>query len=98
MEDLKHNSASSEHVESYELSNSKNPNQDQDADLQAYATDFAQRDPEWHSYKTKHLLKKIDLHLLPWIVLMYLTNFLDRTALAQARLGTLVQDLGLKGT
>jgi hypothetical protein len=28
---------------------------------------------------------------------MYTTNFLDRTALSQAVLGTLTQDLGLKG-
>lgn len=68
MEDLK--TASSYDIESYELSNSKNPNKDVDAELQAFAIDFAQHDPEWHAYKTKHLLKKIDFHLLPWIVLM----------------------------
>jgi hypothetical protein len=30
--------------------------------------------------------------------LMYLLNFLDRSNLAQARLGTLEKDLGMKGT
>lgn len=78
LEDLK-KTASSEHIESHELSDSKNPNQDQDAELQAFATDFAQRDPEWHTYKTKQLLKKVDFHLLPWIVLMctYTPNLLS---------------------
>jgi len=68
MDDLKE--TSSEHKETYELSDSKNANPDVDAELQAYAADFAQRDEEWHAYKTKNLLWKIDIHLLPWIVLM----------------------------
>lgn len=42
------------------------------------AARFASRDADWHRQHTKRLLWKIDLHLLPWIVLMYLTNFLDR--------------------
>ncbi|KAF2807706.1 MFS general substrate transporter [Mytilinidion resinicola] len=46
----------------------------------------------------KQLLWKIDGHLLPWVVLMYLTNFLDRNALAKAHLGSLEADLHLKGT
>ncbi|KAF2495132.1 MFS general substrate transporter [Lophium mytilinum] len=83
------------HVESYEL---KQQNANPDDELQAHAADFAQRDAEWHAFKTKELLWKIDVQLLPWIVLMYLTNFLDRTALAQARLGSLEADLRLKGT
>lgn len=90
-----------------------------DAERQAISVEFASRDADWHNATTKKLLWKIDLHLLPWVVLMYLTNFLDRkyvsfvlrfkgiqytndgcgfSALAQARLGTLEQDLVLKGT
>ncbi|KAH8651051.1 allantoate permease [Xylariales sp. PMI_506] len=61
------------------------------------ATTFPSKDPEWHAQQTKKLLRKVDLRLLPWLVLMYTTNFLDRTALAQARLGTLEKDLRLKG-
>lgn len=71
-----------------------------DGEVRTYeegAIEFAAHDDEWHSYKSKQLLRKVDLHLLPWVVLMYMTNFLDRTALAQARLGTLEQDLNLKG-
>ncbi|KAF2117820.1 major facilitator superfamily domain-containing protein [Lophiotrema nucula] len=69
-----------------------------DPEIAAISAEFNARDAEWHKQKSKKLLLKIDLHLLPWIVLMYLTNFLDRSALAQARLGTLEKDLGLKGT
>ncbi|KAJ5088058.1 hypothetical protein N7456_011674 [Penicillium angulare] len=64
----------------------------------AWTTEFASRDDDWHRQETRKLLWKIDIHLLPWIVLMYLTNFLDRNALSQAKLGSLEQDLGLKGT
>lgn len=44
------------------------------------------------------LLRKVDLHLLPFLVAMYLLNFLDRSNLAQARQGTLERDLGMAGT
>lgn len=47
---------------------------DQDALYQAYAA----KDGEWHRKMTKQLLRKVDLHLLPFLVLMYLLNFLDR--------------------
>lgn len=56
---------------------------------------FATRDAAWHTNQTKGLLRKIDLRLLPILVLMYLLNFLDRNNLAQARLGGLEVDLGM---
>ncbi|KAI9793284.1 MAG: hypothetical protein M1833_000783 [Piccolia ochrophora] len=59
---------------------------------------FAARDASWHEAETKRLLMKVDWHLLPLLVLMYLLNFLDRNNLAQARLGTLEEDLGMSGT
>ena len=71
-------STNTERVEALELS-SKHDIADPDAEIQAVSADFASRDGEWHAYHTKQLLRKIDIHLLPWIVLMYLTNFLDRT-------------------
>lgn len=49
-----------------------------DAERQAMSIEFASRDADWHNATTRKLLWKIDLHLLPWVVLMYLTNFLDR--------------------
>ncbi|KAJ5459536.1 uncharacterized protein N7458_001088 [Penicillium daleae] len=67
---------------------------DQDVLYQAYAS----KSPEWHQKMTRTLLRKVDYHLLPFLVLMYLLNFLDRNNLSQARLGTLEKDLGMKGT
>lgn len=61
-------------------------------------THFANEDPVQHQARTSKLLRKIDLHLLPFLILMYLLNFLDRSNLAQARQGTLEKDLGMKGT
>ncbi|KAF2756162.1 MFS general substrate transporter [Pseudovirgaria hyperparasitica] len=63
----------------------------------ATPTSFAAKDPTWHTTHTKSLLRKIDLHLLPLLITMYLLNFLDRSNLAQARLGTLEADLHMSG-
>lgn len=58
---------------------------------------FAAHDDAWKAIQTKKLLRKVDFRLLPFLALMYLLNFLDRSNLAQARLGTLEEDLGMKG-
>jgi hypothetical protein len=68
-----------------------------DPTLQIYL-DFASRDAQWKAMQNKKLLKKVDIRLLPFLILMYLLNFLDRSNLAQARLGTLEADLGMTGT
>ncbi|RDW65061.1 hypothetical protein BP6252_10712 [Coleophoma cylindrospora] len=78
----------SEHVEG------KGPS---DPTLQIYL-EFASKDAEWKAANTKKLLRKVDIRLLPLLVIMYLLNFLDRSNLAQARLGSLEKDLGMKGT
>lgn len=39
---------------------------------------FASAGEEWHHLTTKKLLRKVDAHLLPILILMYLLNFLDR--------------------
>ena len=67
-------------------------------DKQALYLTYASKDAEWRAYHTKALLRKVDLRLLPLLILMYLLNFLDRSNLAQARLGTLEKDLGMTGT
>ncbi|KAF2089114.1 MFS general substrate transporter [Saccharata proteae CBS 121410] len=64
---------------------------------QALYNAFASNDETWHRAETKRLLRKVDTHLLPLLVLMYLLNFLDRNNLAQARLGGLEDDLGMTG-
>lgn len=59
---------------------------------------YATESQEWRDKKTKRLLRKVDLHLLPLLLVMWILNFLDRSNLAQARLGTLEKDLGMHGT
>lgn len=43
----------------------------------------------------KKLMRRIDLHLLPFISLLYLLAFLDRVNIANAKSFGLVTDLGL---
>ncbi|KAK2624961.1 hypothetical protein QTJ16_005330 [Diplocarpon rosae] len=60
--------------------------------------EFAAKDEQWKVEQNKRLLRKVDFRLLPFLILMYLLNFLDRSNLAQARLGSLEADLGMTGT
>ncbi|KAI0479472.1 allantoate permease [Xylariaceae sp. FL0804] len=59
---------------------------------------FERADAGWHAGMKKRLMTKVDIHLLPLLALVYTLNFLDRNNLSQARLGTLEQDLGMRGT
>jgi hypothetical protein len=43
------------------------------------------------------LKRKIDIRLMPMIVLMYIMNYLDRNNIAAAKLAGIVTDLKLKG-
>jgi Zn-finger domain-containing protein len=43
------------------------------------------------------LIRKIDYHILPLVVLLYLFSFLDRVNIGNARLYGLEEDLGLVG-
>ena len=69
-----------------------------DAVRVAHVEHFENEDATQHGDRTAKLLRKIDLHLLPCLIIMYLLNFLDRSNLTQAREGTLEADLGMKGT
>ncbi|KAM0545830.1 hypothetical protein ACHAPJ_011157 [Fusarium lateritium] len=44
------------------------------------------------------LVRKLDFRIMPTLWAMYFLNYLDRNAIAQARLNGLEDDLGLKGT
>ncbi|TQN70360.1 putative transporter, partial [Colletotrichum shisoi] len=46
---------------------------------------------------TKRLIRKIDWTLIPFLALLYLLSFLDRTNIGNARLAGLEADLGMKG-
>ncbi|CUS13534.1 unnamed protein product [Tuber aestivum] len=47
--------------------------------------------------RTKKLLRKLDWHLVPFLALLYLLSFLDRTNIGNARLAGLEKDLGMSG-
>jgi MFS family permease len=65
---------------------------------EAWATHFTSQSDEWRRNFERKLLRRVDLRLMPTLVVMYLLNFLDRSNLAQARQGTLEEDLGMSGT
>ncbi|CAK7232848.1 hypothetical protein SCUCBS95973_008396 [Sporothrix curviconia] len=45
----------------------------------------------------KRLVRKIDMRLLPPLIIIYIMNYLDRNAIGSARLGGMEADLGLVG-
>ena len=49
----------------------------------------------WDGVSTKRLLRKIDGYLIPFLALLYLLSFLDRTNIGNARLNSLEKDLKL---
>lgn len=65
---------------------------------EAWAEHFTSNGDEWCREFERKLLRKVDLRLMPTLVIMYLLNFLDRSNLAQARQGSLEEDLGMTGT
>ncbi|KAL8870518.1 MAG: hypothetical protein Q9174_003454 [Haloplaca sp. 1 TL-2023] len=54
--------------------------------------------PEERARLESVLVKKIDLRLLPMLIIMYLMNYLDRNNIAAARLAGLEDELELTGT
>ncbi|KAH8176701.1 major facilitator superfamily protein [Sarocladium implicatum] len=54
-------------------------------------------DPEHAKQVEKQLLRKIDMRLMPLIVVIYLFNYLDRNSITQARLYGLQEDTHVKG-
>jgi hypothetical protein len=51
--------------------------------------------PEERLEVEEKLKRKIDLRLLPMVILMYIMNYLDRNNIAAARLAGLEEELGL---
>lgn len=47
---------------------------------------------------TKRLIRTMDWHLIPFLALLYLLSFLDRTNIGNARLDTLEDDLDMPKT
>ncbi|KUJ22567.1 major facilitator superfamily transporter [Mollisia scopiformis] len=53
--------------------------------------------PVEYAKKEKKLVRKIDIRLMPCLILMIILNYLDRNALANARVQGIEKDLGLEG-
>ena len=53
--------------------------------------------PNEYGINEKKLLRKLDLHLLPGVCVLYLLSFLDRSNVANARLEGLTTDLHMTG-
>lgn len=62
-----------------------------------YLDTYRSYSPELARETERQLLRKIDLRLMPLVVLIYLFNYLDRNSITQARLYNLQQDLGVQG-
>lgn len=56
-----------------------------------------QGETTWDEAATKRLIRKIDWRLIPFLALLYLLSFLDRTNIGNARLDTLEADLNMSG-
>ncbi|CAE6446279.1 unnamed protein product [Rhizoctonia solani] len=54
-----------------------------------------QADIDTSGIDEKKLLRKVDMRLIPWLSLLYLLSFLDRTSIGNAKLYSLESDLGL---
>ena len=54
--------------------------------------------PQWDESAVKRLTRRIDLKLIPFLSLLYLLSFLDRTNIGNARLDTLEKDLNMPKT
>ncbi|ETI22512.1 hypothetical protein G647_06587 [Cladophialophora carrionii CBS 160.54] len=52
--------------------------------------------PQWRAQERK-VVKKLDMTLMPTVWVLYLFNYLDRNNIAQARLNSFEEDLGLVG-
>lgn len=65
---------------------------------EAWAERFENESESWRKAFDKQLIRKVDIRLMPTLIVLYLFNFMDRSNLAQARQGSLEKDLGMKGT
>ena len=55
------------------------------------------KSPEEKAAIDKKLMRRVDLWLIPWLCLLYLLSFLDRTNIGNARLADIEEDLGMEG-
>lgn len=63
-------------------------------ELKADAAHILKADPKVE----ERILRKCDLHILPWLFGIWLCAFIDRSNIGNARIDGLTQDLRLQGT
>ncbi|KUL89782.1 hypothetical protein ZTR_00524 [Talaromyces verruculosus] len=68
------------------------------AALQQFYDELDLMSPEEYAVKEKKLVRKIDLRLMPLLFLIIVMNYLDRNALANARIQGIEKSLHLHGT
>jgi sugar phosphate permease len=54
-------------------------------------------EPTFDRARTRNLLRKMDVNIVPFLALLYLLSFLDRSNIGNARLVGLEKNLGMKG-
>jgi hypothetical protein len=65
--------------------------------LEMIETSSSNPDLGYDEKHTKKLIRKIDWTLIPFLALLYLLSFLDRTNIGNARLAGLEKSLGMTG-
>lgn len=64
----------------------------------AYNSEFPTANGDFSHIDAKKVLRKMDLHLIPMLALLYLLAFLDRGNIGNARIEGLDKDLKLTGS
>ncbi|KAK7970388.1 hypothetical protein PG996_001183 [Apiospora saccharicola] len=67
------------------------------ADPKSFMETYRSYAPEFVRNTEKRLVRKIDSRLMPFVVIIYLFNYLDRMSITQARLYGLQEDTHVKG-
>ncbi|KAF7555169.1 hypothetical protein G7Z17_g2339 [Cylindrodendrum hubeiense] len=84
--------AKADHIDSSQLGDKEDG-----LELKVKGSESDLTDEEWRATE-KSLVRKLDCTLLPMVWVLYLFNYLDRNNIAQARLSTFEEDLGLVGS
>ncbi|KAK0387862.1 hypothetical protein NLU13_4107 [Sarocladium strictum] len=81
------------HINDAETNYAEKPMPVEDAEQRDYTGATRKTDPE-----EIRLVRKLDWCIMPLLMFMYFLNYVDRNAIAQARLNGLEDDLGMSGT
>jgi Major Facilitator Superfamily len=84
-------------VTSEKVEGAKMPEKQEESEFEVIESSSNSRELGYDEKQTKKLVRKIDWSLLPFLALLYLLSFLDRTNIGNARLANLEKDLGMSG-